>query len=73
VAAHVLAQAEQLALGREEACRVKAAGRRERRLGLAQPFGERGQKLLPDAQFALHLRRLDGNRFERALAADPAG
>ena len=56
----------------EEPRRVQAAGRLERGLRLAQAVGQaRGQRGR-DRQPALDAGRLDGDRLERALAADPA-
>ena len=72
VATHVLAQAEQLAVLGEEARRVEAAGGLEAGLGGAQPLGQAGHEHGRDREVALDARRRDGDRLERALAADPA-
>src|SRR5215471_13210793 len=71
VPADVLAQAEQLTLGVEEACCVQTAGGREGWLGGAKPLGQVGEESGVDGETALHARRLDLDRLERAFPADP--
>jgi hypothetical protein len=73
VAADVLAQAEQLAAGVEEAGRVQPAGALRtpagRRAGASGSAASRPRR----RELALDARRLDRDRLERALAADAAG
>ncbi len=52
---------------------MQAARGREGRLRLPQPVGQLCDELGRDDEAALDPRRLDGDRLERALAADPAG
>ncbi len=73
VAADVLADDDQRPVGVEEAGCVQAAGGGEGGLRGAQAVRELGDDARLDAQLALTRRRLDGDRLERALAADPAG
>ena len=72
VAADVLADAQQLALGGEEPGRVQPARCLEGRLCLAEPVGKLDDQRRLDPQVALHPRRLDRDGLERALAADTA-
>ena len=72
VTADVLAGADELARRREEARRVEAARRGERGLRLAKAVGKRRDERRGNRQRALDRRRLDGDRLERALAADAA-
>jgi hypothetical protein len=72
VAADVLAQAEQLAVRREQPGRVEAPRQREGRLRLAEPLGQRRHHGEGHRELALDPRSVDGDRLERALAADPA-
>ena len=51
---------------------MQAARDGEGRLRLPQPLGQRGDERQRQPQLGLDARRLDRDRLERALAADPA-
>ena len=51
---------------------MEPSGRGERGLRLAEPVGQRREERRWNRQRALDGRRLDGDRLERALAADAA-
>ena len=71
--ADVLAQAEQIAVRREQAGRVETTGRLEGRLPLPEPVRERRDERGRDTEIAHDRRRLDGDGLEGAFAANPAG
>jgi hypothetical protein len=68
--AEVLADAQQAAVGREQAGGVQAAGALER--GLAQPVGQRREQAAIDLGPGRRRVRVHGDLLERALAADAA-
>ena len=70
--ADVLAQAEEPAGRVEEAGRVQPAGRGEGGLGLAQPVGQARDERRGNGERALDARRVDRDRLQRPLPADPA-
>src|SRR5207237_9980375 len=72
VAAHVLPQAEELAVRVEEAGRMEPARDREGGLGFAQPVGQAREELEAGLEPAVGAGRVDRDRLERALAADAA-
>ena len=51
---------------------MQSAGHRERGLGLSKPVGERRDERERHAKLRLDTRRVDGDRLQRALAADAA-
>jgi hypothetical protein len=72
VAADVLAEAEQLAVGGEEAGGMEPAGRGEGGLGRTQPFRKIGEERSRNLELAFDPRGFDGDGLEPALAADAA-
>ena len=73
VAADVLAQAQQLAVRREEPGRVEAAGRPRTRPAPHAAAPAARPRARPATRRSLSIaRRLDRDRLERPLAADPA-
>ena len=70
--ADVLADAEEVALGREEARGMETAGRFERDLCLSQLVREGRDDVRVDVQIALDARRFHRDGLERAFAAHPA-
>ena len=73
VATDVLAGAHELAGRHEETGRVQASRRGEGGLRLAEAVGQGRKECVGNRQRALDPRRLDGDRLERALAANAAG
>src|SRR5204863_5248978 len=73
VAAHVLAEAQKITVGGEEAGRMEPAGHGERGLGSTEPLGKVSEERERSLETALELRGLHCDGVERALAAHPAG